>query len=101
VSKHKPSNAGSARERVRALPWVAIAQFLVAVGRRWRALSQKDRARLRSLLRDSGGRPGNLSDKQRSELRKLVGKLELKGIGGELLALKRGGRGRRARRRRA
>ncbi|HTU78823.1 MAG TPA: hypothetical protein VMF09_08710 [Solirubrobacteraceae bacterium] len=87
-------------ERVRALPWVAIAQVAVVLGRRWRALSAKDRARLGRLARDSQGRPSNLSAKQRAELRALIGKLDLAGVGRELLAPGRRGGGRRRSRRR-
>jgi hypothetical protein len=88
-------------DRVQALPWLAIAQATVAVGRRWRALSAKDRARLTRLLRDSRGSVGNLSVRQRIELRSLVRKLDLRGLGRELLPLARrgGGRGRGKRRR--
>jgi hypothetical protein len=89
----------SKRERVKALPWVALLQVVVVVGRRWWALSDKDRARLTRLTRDSHGRLGNLSTKERAELRKLAGKLDLKGIGRELLSLMRGGQGARKRRR--
>ena len=39
-------------------------------------------------VRESRGRVGNLSAKERMELRKLVGKLDLKGMGRELLALR-------------
>jgi hypothetical protein len=69
------------------------------VGRRWTALSAKDRARLVELVRTSRGRVGNLSVKQRLELRKLAGRLDLKGMARDLLPVVRGG-GRRGRRRR-
>ncbi len=88
----------SRRARLGALPWAAALQVTVAVGRRWKALSEKDRARLTQLTRDSRGRLGNLSEKERGELRKLAGKLDLKGMSRELLPLVRGGR--KARRRR-
>jgi hypothetical protein len=78
---------------------VALAQVGVVLARRWRALSNKDRARLTRLARASRGRPGNLSLKERAELRALVRKLELKGIVGELYAITRRRRGRRGRRR--
>ncbi len=92
------TGSGSKRDRVKALPWAALLQLALAVGKRWRALSEKDRARLSRLVRESQGRPGNLRPKERRELRRLSGKLDVKGIGGELLALARGGRGRRKRR---
>jgi hypothetical protein len=99
MSKSKISSK-SRGARVKALPWAALLQVAVAAGRRWKGLSAKERARLGQLMRDSGGRLGNLSAKERSELRKLAGKLDLKGMGRELLPLARGGRaGRRARRR--
>jgi hypothetical protein len=69
----------------------------VAISRRWRALSSKERARLAHLARTSGGRPGNLTSKERAELRGLVGKLDLKSLGRELLPLARRRRGRRRR----
>jgi hypothetical protein len=92
VSKRK-----LAVSHVKALPWALLLQVGLAVGNRWRALSEKDRARLTRLLRDSRGRLGNLSAKDRNELRRLVGKLDIRGVGSELRPLLRG-RGRRARR---
>jgi len=87
----------SKRERLKALPWAALLQAAVVIARRWRALSEKDRARLTRLVRDSQGRLGNLSTKERAELRKLAGKLEPKSIGRDLFALTRARRGRRKR----
>jgi hypothetical protein len=84
-------------DRLRALPWVAIVQAGVVINRRWRTLSAKERARLTDLARRSGGSPGSLSSKERAELRGLVGKLDPKGIGRELLPLARRRRGRRSR----
>jgi transposase len=94
--KHQP---GSKLDRLRALPWVAMAQVGMVVARRWRALSAKDRARLTRLARASRGRPRNLSAKERAELKWLLRKLDLKGIAAELFALtrRRGGRRRRSR----
>jgi hypothetical protein len=88
-------------ERVKALPWAAMLQGVVVIGRHWRALSQKDRVRLTRLVRDSQGRLGNLSTKERDELRRLVGKLDLRGVARDLLFLARGRQLRRKRRRRA
>jgi len=48
-------------------------------------------------VRGSGGRLSNLSTKERTELRKLSGKLDIKGIGRELTGLARRGRTRRRR----
>jgi hypothetical protein len=86
---------------MKALPWAALLQAGVVVGKRWRSLSEKERARLTALLRESGGRPRNLGEKERRELRKLAGKLDLKGMGRELLPLARGRRAGRGSRRRS
>ncbi len=83
-----------------AVPWLAVARTTMIVGRRWNSLSGKERARLTALVRQSRGRVSNLSVKQRLELRKLAGKLDLKGMARELSSLWRGGRRRRRRKRR-
>jgi hypothetical protein len=64
-----------------------VIQAGVAVNKRWRSLSERERSRLSNLLRRSGGRPGKLSAKERAEVRKLVGKLDLKGLSRDLLPL--------------
>ena len=87
-----------APSRVKALPWAAVLQAVVVIGKRWSALSGKDRARLTGLLRESRGRFGKLSAKERLELRRLTGKLDLKGTARELLPLARPGRRGRKRR---
>lgn len=86
------------KRRAKAVPWAVLLRGGIIVGRRWTALSSKERARLARLVRDSRGRLDNLTVKQRLELRKLVGKLDVKGMSRELLPLVRGGR--RGRRRR-
>jgi hypothetical protein len=94
----KPTSVRTTLERLKALPWVVILQVGVVVGNRWRALSEKDRARIASLVRRSRGRPGNLSAKERNELSKLLQRLDLKGLTGELVGLARGSRKRGKRR---
>jgi hypothetical protein len=79
----------------KAVPWAALLQVWGIVGRRWGALSRKERARLAELVRSSRGRVGNLSVRERLELRKLARKLDVKGMGRELIALKRGKRSHR------
>jgi hypothetical protein len=79
----------SKADRVKDLPWLVLLQASVVLGKRWSALSAKERARLVSLVRQSRGRVGNLSGKERLELRKLARKLDLRGAGGELLPLMR------------
>ena len=83
---------------MKALPWAMMLQAVMVVGRRWAALSKKDRERLTSLLRESRGRLSNLSARERSELRRLVARLDINRMGRELLPVLRDGRRRHRRR---
>jgi hypothetical protein len=96
MRRTRSSTSKTGRDRVRALPWAALLQAGFVLGRRVSKLSARDRARLGSLLRESRGWPGRLRAKERAELRKLIGKLDLKGMGRELKPLARG-RGRKRR----
>ena len=84
--------------RIRALPWAVLLRAGALIGERWTSLSESERARVRRLVAVSRGRPGKLSAKERGELRKLIGKLDLGGVGRELVPIVRGRRGRRGRR---
>lgn len=75
--------------RVKDLPWALLLQIGVVLGKRWRSLSAKERARLAQLTRESQGRLSNLTEKQRKELKKLVGKLDPKRTSRELVLLTR------------
>jgi hypothetical protein len=90
VMSKSASTSKSGAERLKALPWAVLLQAGVVVGQRWKGLSEKERARLIRLVRESGGRIGNLSAKDRAELRKLAGKLDVTGLGRDLLPLVRG-----------
>lgn len=86
------------KSTVGAVPWLALARAAMIVNRHWSSLSSKERAHLAQLVGESRGRVSNLSAKQRVEVRKLARKLDLGGMGRELLALRGGrkrGRGRR------
>jgi hypothetical protein len=100
VSKRRESPS-RLKSTVGAVPWLFVARAAMIVSRRWNALSSKERARMGELVRESRGRVSNLSVKQRLELRKLAGKLDLKGMTRELASLWRAGRsgGRRGRKR--
>jgi hypothetical protein len=96
----KPSESKSKlKSTAGAVPWALLLRGGVIVGKRWTALSSKERARLAQLIRESNGRVSNLSLKQRAEVRKLARKLDLKGLSSELVPLVRGGK-RRGRKRR-
>jgi hypothetical protein len=99
-SSRRSSKVKSTGSRLKALPWAALLQAGVAFGKRWRGLSDRDRTRLTQLTRErlrlQHGRLGNTSAREREELRKLVGKLDLKGMGREMLGqLRRTGRRKR------
>jgi hypothetical protein len=90
MSKSDRSTSKSKLRRVKALPWAVLLQVGTVLGKRWRSLSAKDRARLTRLTRESRGRMNNLSARERRELRKLVGKLDFKRMSRELLPITRG-----------
>jgi hypothetical protein len=48
-----------------------------AARRQWQSLPSERRDRMQGLLRQSGGRPSNLSAAERQELRELIGDLHL------------------------
>ena len=83
-----------------SVPWAELAQGGIAIGSRWRRLSRKERDRMLGLARESRGRLTTLTAKERKELRRLVGKLDLPGLARELTGLQRDWRKRRGRRRR-
>jgi hypothetical protein len=85
--------------RLRALPWAVLLRAAALIGERWASLSGSERARIKRLVAGSRGWPGNLSAKERTELRKLIGKLDLAGVGRELVPVLRGRRGGRRGRR--
>jgi hypothetical protein len=94
VAKQRdPSDIGRRIKRgADSVPWALLLRGGVIVGKRWNALTAKERARLATLLRESHGRLSNLSTRQRLELRRLSRKLDLKGMGRELRPLVRGGK---------
>jgi len=55
----------------------SLAQGAWAARRQWQALPREQQARLQTLLRQSGGRPGNLSAGERRELQMLRRELNL------------------------
>lgn|SRR5487761_2220579 len=96
-SKRSAKSSKSGLDRAKELPWAVLLQAGFVVGKRLSKLSASERERLLALVRESGGRLNRLSDRERKELRKLSGKLDLRGMGGELMPLLRGKRGRRGR----
>lgn len=58
----------------------SVGQAAWATRRQWRALPAERRDRLQALVRQSAGRPSNLSAAERQELRGLLGELNLSEI---------------------
>ena len=96
-SSKRAEHDKSKLERVKELPWALVLQIGLVLGKRWRSLSVKDRTRLTELTRESRGRLGNLSAKERRELKKLVGKLHPKRTARDLVLLTRARRRRKRR----
>ncbi len=67
----------------------------LVLGRRVSELSEKDRGRLAQLLRESRGWPWRLAERDRDELRRLIGRLDPLSIGAEMMRSGRRGRKRR------
>jgi hypothetical protein len=57
----------------------------VVANRHWQHLSEGERSKLTRLIRKSKGVPTNLTERERAEIRKLVGKLDVVGMGRDLL----------------
>lgn len=61
---------------VRALPWVMVFELALTLRKHWKLLEPDERHRLASLIRKSQGRPMRLTRPERTEVRRLVAKLE-------------------------
>jgi hypothetical protein len=94
------SRASRAGELLESLPLAELLQGSIAAVSRWIRLSAKERARLLDLLVESKGVVTRLTPKERKELRRLLGKLDLGGLSRELSGLTRDWRKRGARARR-
>ncbi len=66
--------------RLRALPWLTAAQVGFLLRQNYVHMSDRERDKLKALLRDSRGWPGNLTDRERKELLRLLGRLDPVGV---------------------
>jgi hypothetical protein len=90
-----PGNV-EAMPRLRPVPWLMAVQAALTANEHWtEQLSAPERKRLLRLLTQSKGLPRNLSEKERAEVKKLVGKLDLPAAGRKLLPFAATGRKRR------
>lgn len=72
---------------IKAIPWLMVMQGALAAREHWGVLSAAERTALTRLLRTTRGRASNLTAKEKSELRRLVGKLDLPGLGKDLVPI--------------
>lgn len=82
---------------IRGVPWLVVIQAAMAAREHWGVLTLRERTELARLLRSTRGRASNLTAHEKAELRRLVGRLDLPGLGKDLLPVvaRRGGRKRR------
>ena len=78
--------------RSKPIPWLLLLQAALLIDRRRRALSREERSRLAHLVGHSKGLPNRLSAAERAELKAIAVKLDLVGMGREMMPLARKGR---------
>lgn len=69
----------------RTIPWTVLLGMATVAREHWQGLTPGERAHLQGLLRKSKGRYANLTPRDRKDLRRLVGKLDVPGMGRDLL----------------
>jgi hypothetical protein len=74
---------------VKAFPWVLLLDAAVVVNSHWQDLKESERSRVGVLIRKSKGDPRNLSKRERDELRKIAGKLDVPGMARDLIPFTR------------
>ena len=85
-----PFRAGKWFARRRAVPlmWAfAVAEALAATRRHFASVDPAKRRRAVELARKSKGKPSNLSAREKQELRRLVGEMDLWALSKELAAV--------------
>jgi hypothetical protein len=69
----------------KAVPWALLLEVAAVARDHWQGLPERDRARLSELIRKSRGRRGNLSKRERDDVRRILGKLDYKAMGKDLV----------------
>ena len=80
----------------KAVPWAVLLEVASVAREHWQGLAERDRRRLSALIRKSRGRRGNLTKRERDDVRRILGKLDYKAIGKDVVPFV--GRARRRRR---
>lgn len=74
----------------KAVPWLLVLEAAMIARDHWGRLDSRDRAELSRIVRKSKGRPNNLSDRERSELLRLVRLLDPLTAGRKLMPFRGG-----------
>jgi len=74
--------------RAKAFPWALLIEAGLIARGRWRSMPERERRQLVMLARRSRGWPGNLSAAERTELWRLMVRLNVRDLAGEIVALR-------------
>jgi hypothetical protein len=69
----------------RRFPWLMALEAGKIAHEHWNLLTASERSRLGALIRKSKGRVSNLTARERADLRRLAGKLDLPGAGRKMV----------------
>lgn len=69
----------------KAVPWMLVLQSAMILREHWGRLDDRDRRELNRIVRKSHGSPRNLSKNERSELLRIVRRLDLVSAGRKLM----------------
>jgi hypothetical protein len=71
----------------KAVPWLLLLEAATVLRAHWGLLDQKDRRELSRIVKKSHGNPRNLTKNERSELARIVRRLDLIRAGRRLMPL--------------
>ncbi len=69
----------------KAVPWMLLLEAATTLRTHWGRLDEHDRRELSRIVKKSGGRPANLTKNERSELLRIVRRLDLITAGRKLM----------------
>ncbi len=67
------------------MPWWLLYELVTVANAQWKELTESDRERLRRLVIDSRGWPGNLTATERREVSRIVSRIDLRRMAFEML----------------
>jgi hypothetical protein len=70
---------------MRALPWLLLYELATVAHAQWQDLPAGDRAKLTRLATKSRGIPTNLTARERAEVKRILGKVDLQHIARQLV----------------